>query len=308
MNDIQNNFFSIIESKNELNNAFNFIIKYNYNILLYCNNGFPLDFFIDEIIKKKFNISTIFKTENIWGKNITYYENRFFFEINLINPNFSKNYELLTSFIGYLIKIKNIHNGKHLIIIKHIDLLKEQFSILKILLEKYSSNVFFICTTFKISTIEDAIKSRFTFFRIPLFKTCEIDEIFKNILNKKLNNFLLKSNCRNLIFSLFISEIEDKEPHLITEDFCNLKFPPIYNFIKKYNKKKNNLDDIRKMSYNCFQYNITIQDILHDYIYTVKKIDIDIIQKAADIEHKLNLTNKGREPIYIESFLCYILL
>ena len=61
--------------------------------------------------------------------------------------------------------------------------------------------------------------------------------IFNNYLNKKLNNFLLKSNCRNLIFAAFISDIEDKEPELITEEFCNLKFPPLYNFIRTFNKK-----------------------------------------------------------------------
>lgn len=308
MNEIENNFYNIIESNNELYMIFNFIKKYNYNILLYSANGFPIDFFINELIKKKFNIHTIIKNENIWEKNIYYYENKHFFEIDLMNPNFSKNYELLTNFIAYLIKIRNIYNEKHLIIIKHINLLKEEFSILKILLEKYSSNVYFICTTYKISSIEDAIKSRFTCFRIPLFKTNEINVIFNNYLNKNLNNYLIKYNCRNLIFSIFISEIENKEPHLITEEFCNLKYPPMYNYIKTFNKKKYNLEDIRKISYNCFQYNITITDILHDYIYITKKKNSDIIEKAANLEHCLNLTNKGREPIYIEAFICYILL
>ena len=308
MNELENNFYNIIESNNELIKIFNFIKYFNNNILLYSNNGFPLDLFINELIKKKFNISSIYKKESIWDKNITYYENKYFFEINLIDPNSCKNYELLTNFIGYLVKIKNIYNEKHLVIIKHIDFLNEQFSILKILLEKYSSNVYFICTTFKISNIENAIISRFTYFRIPQFKTHEIELIFNKILNKKFNKILSKSNCRNLIFAIFISEIEDKEPHLITEEFCNLKFPPLLDLIKKFNKKKNNLDDIRKMSYYCFQYNITISDILNDYIYIVKNIDINIIEKAAELDHKLNLTNKGRHPIYIEAFLCYILL
>lgn len=308
MNVIENNFYNIIQSNNKLSLIFDFIKNYNYNILLYSINGFPIDLFIDEVIKKKFDITTIFKTEHIWEKNINYYENKYFFEINLINPNFSKNYELLTNFIAYLIKIKNIYNEKHLIIIKYIDLLKEEFSILKILLEKYSSNVYFIATTYKISSIENAIKSRFTCFRIPLFETIEINNIFNIYLNKNLNENLINSKCRNLILALFISEVEDNEPHLVTEEFCNLKYPPMFNFIKTFNKKKYNLEDIRKIAYNCFQYNITISDILNDYIYIMKKINTDIIEKAADLEHKLNLTNKGREPIYIEAFICYILL
>jgi hypothetical protein len=308
MNIIEENFHDIIHHNKDLLLKFNFIKNYNNNVLLYSDNGFPLDFYINEIIKKKFNLNIIYKTENVWEKNINYYENKNFFEIDLMNPNFSKNYEVLTNFIAYLIKIKNIYNNKHLIIIKHIELLKDHFSILKILLEKYSENVFFICTTYKISNIEDAIKSRFTCFRISLFKTLEIDNIFKQYLNTNLNNFLIKSKCRNILFALFIYEVENREPHLITEEFCNLKFPPLYNFIKNFSKKKFNLEEIRKLAYNCFQHNITIYDIITDYIYINKKIDMDIINTASDLEHKLISTNKGREPIYIEALLCYILL
>ena len=43
-------------------------------------------------------------------------------------------------------------------------------------------------------------------------------------------------------------------------------------------------------------------------IYILQKKNCDIIEKAADLEHNLNLTNKGREPIYIEAFICYLLL
>ena len=53
MNEIENNFYNIIESNNKLFKIFNFIKKYNYNILLYSTNGFPIDFFINEVIKKK---------------------------------------------------------------------------------------------------------------------------------------------------------------------------------------------------------------------------------------------------------------
>ena len=58
--------------------------------------------------------------------------------------------------------------------------------------------------------IEDAIKSRFTCFRISLFKTLEIDNIFKQYLNTNLNNFLIKSKCRNILFALFIYEVENR--------------------------------------------------------------------------------------------------
>ena len=52
MNEIENNFDKIIKSNNELSKILNFICKYNYNILLYSTNGFPIDLFINELIKK----------------------------------------------------------------------------------------------------------------------------------------------------------------------------------------------------------------------------------------------------------------
>ena len=48
MNVIENNFYEIIKSKNELLKIFNYIYNYNYNILLYSTNGFPIDLFINE--------------------------------------------------------------------------------------------------------------------------------------------------------------------------------------------------------------------------------------------------------------------
>ena len=35
---------------------------------------------------------------------------------------------------------------------------------------------------------------------------------------------------------------------------------------------------------------------------------IDIINKGADIDYILTISNKGREPIFIENLLCQILI
>jgi hypothetical protein len=43
-------------------------------------------------------------------------------------------------------------------------------------------------------------------------------------------------------------------------------------------------------------------------IYKKKDKILEIIRIAADIDYILTLSNKGREPIYIENFLCQILI
>jgi len=310
-NKLKNNFLNIINDNYNLNYNFNNIVNNNFNFLIYSIYGFPIELLVDEIIKKKYNLNYINKIEYQWEKCINYYENPHFIEINLINPNITKNKESLTKFILNILKNKPITSDKHLIIIKNIDIFKEHFSVLKILLEIFSKNAYFICTTYKMSVIENAIISRFTNIRIPLFQNIEIQNIFDKYFNKKLNKYLIENNTRNLTFSIFISNVEDKEPHLINEEFCKLKYPPFINIFNK----KNNIEDIRKISYNCFQYNVTIKDIISDWIIInkinnikIKKSFDDIVKYASDLEHKLTYTNKGREAIFIELLLCHILL
>ena len=125
---VKKNFKDIIYDIEEYLRIFKFIKNYDNNILLYSVYGFPLDFFIDEILKEKFKLNNLIKTEVIWEKSVTYLENQYFFEIDLMNPSIPKDFSFLTKFIIHILKNKTISANKHLIIIKHIDILREYFS------------------------------------------------------------------------------------------------------------------------------------------------------------------------------------
>lgn len=300
----KNNFKNIIESNEYYNKILNFSYDSNINILLYSIYGFPLDLFIEEIIKKKFNIKAIYKNECIWNKNIIYIENQHFIEIDLLNPNMSKDFSILNDFLLHIIKSKNIINNKHFIIIKNIDLLDNYFFAFRILLERFSNNVYFVCTTYKISKIEAPIKSRFTLFRIPLFKHEEINKIFRD-LNIPLNRFLIENKTRNIINALFIAQVEKNEPEIITYQFCNYHFPPLFDFIEE---KDFSIENIRKLSYKLCQYNISISQLTIDLLKKNKKSKEELIKQACMIDNLLIKTNKGREPIYLEALLCQYFL
>ena len=184
-----------------------------------------------------------------------------------------------------------------------IDKLNEYAFAFRIILEKYYNNVYFICTTHKISKIESPIKSRFSLIRLRLFTNEEIKLIF----NKYLNSEQVITNNRNIIFCIFLSQVKINEPHLITTEFCNFNYPLIKNFLET----KYDLYDIRQLSYKLSQYNLSIMDITNDFmkIYKNNKIKlIEMINIAANIEYILTISNKGREPIYIENLLCQILI
>lgn len=315
------------------------ILLSSNNKLLYTPIGFPIDTYLNLLLIKHFNITAPFnKTEHIWEKSIIYVENQYYIDIDLMNPENIKNIEKITTFLLHIICSKNVKMKKHLIVIKHIDLLSSLYCDFRIILEKYSHNVVFICTTHFITRIEAPIKSRFSRFRIPLFTFDEIQNIFTNYLNISMNDYLLETKTRNIIKAIFISEIErhPASSEILTKEFVELNFPPFVDFIKTYNKNKNNLEEIRGLSYKCCQFNISILQITQDFvrlvdyesyylnirslypcqyqdnidiISTIKnKLKCEIIKIGTDIDYLLSQTNKCKEPLYIENLLCQLLI
>jgi hypothetical protein len=314
------------------------ILLSSNNKLLYTPIGFPIDIYLNTLLIKIFDIKAPFnKTEHTWDKSIIYIENQYYIDIDLMNPENIKNIEKITSYLLHIIGSKNVKMKKHYIVIKHIDLLSELFCDFRIILEKYSHNVVFICTTHYITKLETPIKSRFSTFRVPLFTFEEIQDIFSNYLNISMNDYLLETKTRNLVKAIFISDIErhPSSGEILTKDFVEFNFPPFVEFIKNYNKNKNNLDDIRGLSYKCCQYNVSILQIIQDFIKLVdygtyylnircshiqqyphhifddamkNNLKNEIIKIGMDIDYLLSQTNKCKEPLYIENLLCQLLL
>jgi len=332
-NKFEDNFEKIIIENNEYNILLNRILLSQNNTLLFSPIGFPIDLLVDLIIKKKFNLQNkIYRTEHIWDKYIIYNENTKFLELDIMNPENSKNIEKITTFLLHIIKHKNIGLEKHYIIIKNIDLLSRIFYDFRILLERFSNNITFLCTSHYISKIESPIKSRFNSFRIPLFTFDEINYIFTNYLNISINDDLAITKPRNIIKTLFIADLECKPGanDILTDDFIKYNYPPFVDFIKSFNKNKNNMEDIRYLSNKCCQYNLTILNIIEDFINLVdygdyylklkySKLPIKkleeikrnekkyIIKTGMDVDYILSQTNKSKEPIHIELLLYKLL-
>ena len=196
-------------------------------------------------------------------------------------------------------------NNKHLIIIKNIDKLDNYSYAFRIILERFYNNAYFICTTNKISKIESPIKSRFSLIRLRLFTIEEIHNIFNHYFNYQNKIKILN---RNIIFHIFILQVYKNEPLLITDDFIKFNYPPINNLVKS----KYDLYDIRQFSYKLSQFNLSISDIILDLLKIYENSDNDkkmeIIRVGAEIDYLLTISNKGREPIFIENLLCQILI
>ena len=186
------------------------------NLLIYGVYGFPLDMLWKEALLKRFNISKFSPITCIWGKDIQYLETPYYIHIDLDNPSIPRDIDVLQDFLKSVITIKNVISERHIIILENIDSFVNKntnMNAFRVLLERFSKNVWFICTTYRIGKMESPLKSRFYCIRVPLSTETEV----RSILN-------------------YIDQIDNKNE--VQNENINTEIQPKKSKIKKRKKKE----------------------------------------------------------------------
>ncbi len=261
------------------------------NSLLYGPKGFPFETIIEHSISKLFSCDfPIQKRYPVWNESLPYIETNYYFCIDTEHPEFPKDIQTLTDFIKHIVKTKCIYLDRHIIVLKNIDTIanKNTCFIFRVLLERFSQNAFFICTTHQYQMIEKPLISRMQCYRIPLPTIQQIN----NVLQIVKPGFNQEINIRNLAFILF---------HLDNLPETVLQYPPLIDTLQ------NSLTptEIRLLAYKVFQYKISLSELITDCMFFIK----DDIQKIKWIEEtsKIELCSKNTDPnkicFYIELIL-----
>ena len=282
----------------------------NPNLLLYGAKGFPFDFIWETIMQKKFGKYK--KVKYTWQKDITYYETPYFFEIDLLYPHQTKDMDIFSEFIKELITHPCIHEDRHIIILKSIDELsnRNKATAMRVLLERYSKNAFFICTTSQISAIEQPLQSRFLLFRCPAFTPDEMENCFK-ALNLTYHPLLKEVSNHDFYYSLFIAWMYKMYPEDISVSLCQYKLPFFHEFLLNsiQSKKEDSpsMEDIRKITQKICVHNGNFNMIVYDLLLFYKDSSIEyktyIIQQCCHIDHLCSTTEEYRKPLYVEYLL-----
>lgn len=151
------------------------------NILLYGHRSFPVQI----IYYYAFTRGTPFKRIScLYGKDIAYCTSPYFIEIDFENPSLPRDLEGIPAFLKSIITQNAISGQRHVIILRNVDAI-EQKPFCNIL-EDFSKNVWFLCTTHRLNNVSDPIRSRMVHIRVPsapkFFPVCnpELAEIFKS--------------------------------------------------------------------------------------------------------------------------------
>ncbi len=279
------------------------------NILLSAPKGFPMSLFLNHIIVQKFGPATRTLHHFPNHPDIPFVETQYVFEIDLLHPNI-KSLDVVSDFIHSVISQANVcMEQRHIFLLQNIDALEDERYAFRVLFERFSKNVLFVCTTTRISCIESPLRSRFCIWTLPALSVDEIQMTMKAI-GKPVHPYLKSS--QNLLKVLLIA---DMEPSMITQEVCTYAYPPMVDFFQKVLGKPRgstslSVEDLRTLSLKICSYNLTLSEVIQDICTllastrggTTDAVYI-FLEQATEIEHAYASTRGGRKPLYCEWIL-----
>ena len=263
------------------------------NILLYGTEGIPLDNLVSFALSKRFG--TVENKTHIYSKDIVYQENPYYFTVDMNNPslNLTKDPECMASFLKSIVSHPCIHNNKHIFVLLNIDtaFTKESVYTFRVLLERFSSNVIFIGTTYHISKIEPPLKSRLLCLRVPLLSHTSVSKLLRIV------NLTPIDNERNLYRAFFMAWISKQHPDIAQHVRWNI--PTLAEGLPS------GPEELRSLSQKIYINGITIAQIADDLLRLIKndKQKAALISKAAYIDAMVSRTDGHRMSLYIELLL-----
>lgn len=268
------------------------------NMLFYGAVGFPIPLLLDHMLRAKYGSFT--RTACQIASSLDYYETQYFFEFDFHHPNFAKHSNECIELIKQIIQTSCIHRDRHIVVLKNVDgvahTAKQMF---RVLLERYSKQALFICTTNIISALEPPLKSRFMLVRVPLAGEEEVKQI---VLRMGYSYPTIIRMNRNLYKTLLIIDLLQKDAEVAnTEHVCRFHYPPFGDLPATVT-----LETVRQYANKISQTNIPLRNIVMDLL-DIQKTDqsrYDLIEIACNAEHMLACTTGGRQILYIEMILC----
>jgi hypothetical protein len=267
------------------------------NILLY-SAGFPSHLIISHMIRAIFNESTHNGCAKIFDKDVMYHEYPYHFEVDCMNPMQTKSIEKFAGFIKHIASHKCIHSDRHVMVMLNVDaVVRDSAQSFRVLLERFSNNVIFICTTNVLSAIEKPIVSRFMCIRVPLFTTEQIQHILEDIGFEPsecaaVANF---TDHRNLPYCMYVAAMSRYQ-----QTQCNLRYPFLLDYWGS-DCSKPTLDQLRSLTQKIHNLDIAIPNLANDLIKISKdRYKANVISLCTAVDHWIALTDGNRKSLYIE--------
>lgn len=265
------------------------------NIMFYGAEGFPIHMLLDFMFRRMYGSFT--RNQCQISSDLEYYQTQWFLEFDFHHPNFMKQSTECFELIKQMIQGPTVHGGRHVIVLKNVDgallIAKQMF---RVLLERYSKNAIFICTTHNISKLEPPLKSRFTLVRIALPSKEEIMSMVRK-LGLSIEERYVSQNVYKTLLTLDLIKTVSSDQ---IESLCSFHYPPISEL-----SSSSTMEAVRTMSNKICQTNVPFRNIILDLLSLLKddQAKMSFVEDAASMEHMLACTNGGRQVLYVENLI-----
>lgn len=244
------------------------------NLVFLGARGFPIDLLVDYALRVRFGKLSGFQQQEITYNKTIPYTNApgHFIIIDFANPNMPTCCSPLLDLVKQIVENRSLGVERRIIILKNIDCFIDKQAF-RILLENYSKSTLFVCTTYKIASIDAPIRSRLFHVRIP---APSIDEL------RSIGNLLsidsINGRSRNLMS--FIAQQ-----------------PPVAKL-----EKPKTLQELRTLANQYTRSALPFRQVVIELAEHITKDHMkrEFFTYAANIEHKLACTSGGRLPLHIE--------
>jgi hypothetical protein len=276
------------------------------NQLLYGSKGIPHATLWDVAILRKYGAFR--RQECVWNKQWVYRETPYFFEIDLANPNQPKDLQSLGDFLKEIMSHTCMVGRRHVFFLKNVDTISARgyTGMFRVLLERYVSTAWFVCSTYNLGNMEGPLRSRFWMRRVPSPSLAEIERIFGE-LKIPVPDVCKTHNVRDVSFALFLAALDGKPlPGFTMEDLCRFHAPFLSNSLKVNSGAACNIKDIRALTQKLTVHGYTLREITQDLLASgvIKPTKVgEFITFAANADHMCSQTDRYCKSLYIEWLL-----
>jgi len=256
------------------------------NILLYGAPGLPFfpiwNYLVLAPMRRRLKDMTFqHSTFTYNATHLPYTETDAYLHVDLMHPDMPKDGDALLEFLKSVLPSRCMHLHKHIVVIENIDVLTglgASFAqVMRVLLERYSSNVWFVATTNRVGALESPILSRFLCVRMPLPSHSEVAAILEAI-----GITGGAPSTRNLVEAMRASDGHVQKPFKITTT----------------------LTEVRLEAQRLMQVSATISQLCLEILkQTPEKKRPSILERLAEIEASYHTRKKGRDIFYYEALL-----
>lgn len=300
-NFISNNFLDLLHYK--IGYKIYAFLKFNNhpNIIIYGHKNSGKSLLIEQIMKNIYPGKCIKYQSDFF--NLLLYSNYYVFNCSYIN----KKKEFI-EYIQNIVLTYDYYRGKSkYIILDQFEKVNEHIqNALKVIMEKAYHTCKFIIITNTYTKVIPPICSRCICFRIPLPSHYDKFIFCKNLFiknNKPYNDFLLLKDCKGKELNWIIYKYLIYEPI----DLYNSVYDRFYLIIHKKKLEKRNIQEIRKITSEIKELDISSTQIMNQFILSLS-VDHPYYSKLilTCSEYNYRIVNSYRELIHLESLFIYL--